>query len=332
MSISIHNYETYLIDYLDGSLDPITVSEVLLFLEQHPAIKQEFLELQGPLFAAEPDPQPDLDFLKKPLYQQAQKDIQLLLIAELENQITEQEQTMLQRYEALYPQLQHDRHLYATTVSEPDIFILFPDKQKLKKAVLFRLFRLQQWQAAAAIFIAVVGIGWFMSNQEIGNQTVAIQTKTSQQVQSVDKPKTRVAAHLPKHAVLPESKTAQLPSKNMEVKQSQIQIIDQRMVSSVFSIKEPATVKLTPVVVAIANKPKSMATPLATDTLKEKHRYLSLSELMMAKLKETTTTLQTKATTTVTDAAGIVVERDEEHNRISRLGIAALGFEWSQSK
>lgn len=332
MSISIHNYETYLIDYLDGNLDPITVSEVLLFLEQHPAIKQEFLELQGPLFATEPDPQPDLGFLKKPIFQQVQKDIQPLLIAELENQITEQEQIMLQRYEALYPQLQNDRHMYAATVSEPDGSIFFPNKQKLKKAVLFRVIRVQQWQAAAAILVAVVGIGWLMRNQETGNQTVANQTKPSQQVLSANKPQTLVADHLPKHALLPKNEPTQVTTKKIRVKQSQVEIIDQRFVSAAFAVNKPLVVKLTPIEVATAVKPKPLALPLATDTLKQQEHYRSLPELMMAKLKETTTTLQTKATTTVTDAAGIVVERDEEHNKINRLGIAALGFEWSQSK
>jgi hypothetical protein len=39
--IGRHNYEEFLIDYLDGNLDALVTAELLLFLEQHPDIKEE---------------------------------------------------------------------------------------------------------------------------------------------------------------------------------------------------------------------------------------------------------------------------------------------------
>jgi hypothetical protein len=42
MEIDINNYESVLIDYFDGNLNALEVAEVLLFLEQHPEIKNEF--------------------------------------------------------------------------------------------------------------------------------------------------------------------------------------------------------------------------------------------------------------------------------------------------
>jgi hypothetical protein len=52
MSINRNNYETYLIDYLDGTLHPNEVAEVLLFLEQHADIKQEFEAMGGVVLPA----------------------------------------------------------------------------------------------------------------------------------------------------------------------------------------------------------------------------------------------------------------------------------------
>jgi len=39
--IGRHNYEEFLIDYLDGNLDPLVTAELLFFLEQHPDIREE---------------------------------------------------------------------------------------------------------------------------------------------------------------------------------------------------------------------------------------------------------------------------------------------------
>ena len=45
--ITTSNYEAFVISYLDGSLDPVEVAELLLFLEQHPDIREEVAEISS---------------------------------------------------------------------------------------------------------------------------------------------------------------------------------------------------------------------------------------------------------------------------------------------
>ena len=46
MSINRNTYEVYLIDYFEGNLDALQVSELLLFLEQNPDLKTECENLE----------------------------------------------------------------------------------------------------------------------------------------------------------------------------------------------------------------------------------------------------------------------------------------------
>src|ERR1700758_1755417 len=41
MSITIHNYEAYFLDYTEGTLSVEDERDLLLFLEEHPELKQE---------------------------------------------------------------------------------------------------------------------------------------------------------------------------------------------------------------------------------------------------------------------------------------------------
>ena len=66
MKLTQKNYETYLVDYLDGKLTPLEVAELLLFLEQHPHIKAEFESFDCIVIdKAESEAFPDKQLLKK---------------------------------------------------------------------------------------------------------------------------------------------------------------------------------------------------------------------------------------------------------------------------
>ena len=47
MKINRNNYEMYFIDYLDGVLSPDLVSELLLFLDENPDLKEELSDLDA---------------------------------------------------------------------------------------------------------------------------------------------------------------------------------------------------------------------------------------------------------------------------------------------
>ena len=42
MEININNYEVYVIDFIDGMLNEIDTANLLIFLDQNPALKEEF--------------------------------------------------------------------------------------------------------------------------------------------------------------------------------------------------------------------------------------------------------------------------------------------------
>jgi anti-sigma factor RsiW len=53
MKINRHNYEEYLIDFMDGNLSANEVEAVMSFLESNPDIKAEYEELNGDQLIAE---------------------------------------------------------------------------------------------------------------------------------------------------------------------------------------------------------------------------------------------------------------------------------------
>jgi hypothetical protein len=47
MRISMNNYESYFLDYLDGNLDPELVPEFIAFLAQNPGLADELYETES---------------------------------------------------------------------------------------------------------------------------------------------------------------------------------------------------------------------------------------------------------------------------------------------
>ncbi|NJO92441.1 MAG: hypothetical protein HC831_28335 [Chloroflexia bacterium] len=62
MKINRHNYEEYLIDFMDGNLSAHEVEAVMSFLDSNPDIKAELEELNGDQLMTE-----DIIFEKKSL-------------------------------------------------------------------------------------------------------------------------------------------------------------------------------------------------------------------------------------------------------------------------
>ncbi|MHB1921340.1 MAG: anti-sigma factor family protein [Chitinophagaceae bacterium] len=52
--INQNNYLDYLLDYVDGELDPPLVKELMIFLDQHPEYRMELHQLESTRFQAEP--------------------------------------------------------------------------------------------------------------------------------------------------------------------------------------------------------------------------------------------------------------------------------------
>jgi len=162
-----------MIDYLDGKLTAVEVSELLLFMEQNPDVKKEFELLDTAILSAEKETI-DASFLKKPIYADVKSDFEEKLIANLEGELNRSEKVELERAFTIYPELKVDAELFSKTKIVADKHIVFENKNALKKAVpLFRSYQNYLWRAAALLIISGLTFFFLRTPQE---KFVAVQT------------------------------------------------------------------------------------------------------------------------------------------------------------
>lgn len=131
MKITRHNYETYLIDYLEGNLDTATVNEVRLFLEMNPDIKAEFEGINEVSVHAGQLLMPGKEGLKKT--ESGILSFDEKCIGFLEGDLNEIQIKDLKKEIAASPEKEKDLRLYELTRLKPDPAIVFPGKQSLKR-------------------------------------------------------------------------------------------------------------------------------------------------------------------------------------------------------
>lgn len=158
MSINRNTYEIYLIDYLEGNLDAVQVSELLLFLEQNPDLKAEYENLELVYLTQDNIAPLDKSNLKKPDAAATKERNEHLLIAQLEGDLTTGERNELERAKALYPELNTAEKLFALTKLTPDLSVQYRQKRGLKRFVLAAYYPTLTRIAAVFILLSTVGI------------------------------------------------------------------------------------------------------------------------------------------------------------------------------
>lgn len=343
MSINRTNYEEYLMDYLDGKLDANGVSEVLLFLEQHPDIKEEFDGIADLTVSGNTSEKvPSFEHLKQKEFKHVRKDYENLLISELEGNLSAAELVALQKGILLYPELSREQSLFASTILQPDDSVTYPNKQKLKKGSLWVVHR-NTLVRAAAILLVTMSAGWFLMR----NQTEP--TFSGQQTASVS------IAGRPQSSTLQQSSSKQLPrvqstnpSNKMDVQHKELHRTSGQDKSENIATNATPFVKLqevtlqevTAVVPEIHTGLKNVSgwltytQPKSSPTVDD-HNFTDLKTLAGVGINRGAQKLEAKTLSVfeaVNKAAGVSMEKDEFTGRIKRFEIAGLGFEWSQSK
>lgn len=157
--ITHNNYETYMVDYWDGTLSPPLQELLMQFLEENPDIKREFLDAGQYTL-----PESDLYFddknelLKKEV---SAINIDDFLVAELESDLLPHEQNELNLFINANPKFERDRALFALTKLQPDKHFIYPHKSSLKKGAVMPLWIRYSSVAAAACLFMGIGIWWF---------------------------------------------------------------------------------------------------------------------------------------------------------------------------
>lgn len=346
MSINKNNYETYLIDYLDGKLSPVQVSEVLLFLEQNPGIKREFEELDSVKELEQAPVSFDASFLKKPAYPEIKEQYEHLLIGELEGDLSKAEQIDIGRARQLYPELNRDAALFAKTrvVAET---IVFPYKNDLKKQVTVPLYR-QSWLRIAAVLLLVgfTGVVWINFNTiETPDEQISMvvpEIKESGVAKPADKSNSENTKNKMQITGTEEPKSGNQYAQQVAVSKKASAVTERYTEPMLISLIAPASprspMNLNPEGLSFTDQYLRYIPAGNNDREDEYTDLRQLAIQQLGKHKEqllgknengkTLTLLQA-----INKATGDNIKVDTNDNgKIKRFEIAGLGFEWSHSK
>lgn len=347
MNINRNNYESILIDYLEGTLTPVEVSEVLLFLEQNPDIKSE---MEG-LMPLEPEAETtafDYSSLLKPDASFIRPKITPLLVSEVEGNLNVEEKKQLEQAIAAYPELAHDRKLFAFTKNSPDSTIIFPDKSILRKQRVFILSR--NWtKVAAALLLAgglVFGVLKYNPNSPEYAAHQDTQNTSRTAIAANESPigkKTGINTPSPTNEASPITHQDKESIAKKHFKQTPVN----RAISSPMQVAAnpnnpvlfnpiSVTKPVLPIAPALARVQPNTTPPHLNEEFEE------LSKLAVRKLKnntkdvlagiETYKNLNVVEVINKTTGADVRVDKDTTSGRIQRLEIAALGLAWSRTR
>lgn len=174
MKINRNNYEEYVIDYLDGRLNPVQTAELMYFFSQNPDLELEFNAFENYRLPESKLKFGNIEDLKKEYSDfQAVTDSNFdeFCVAEIEGDLDKKSRSRLYEYLKKNPGKKRDFELYQKTILEPDESLVFPDLNKLKKhkIIPFVSLRSRYYQGiAAAIILAVILTVIFRRNPESG--------------------------------------------------------------------------------------------------------------------------------------------------------------------
>lgn len=139
VNITKHNYEKYIIDYLEGNLSQQLETKFSDFLSQNPDIKAEIYEFSSvSLSPAENNLENKFLLKKSALSEHFQGNyFEELCIADIEGDITEAQKTDLQKILIEYPEKLSEYKDLKKTIYKSDKTIVFNNKEQLKKKTYY---------------------------------------------------------------------------------------------------------------------------------------------------------------------------------------------------
>jgi len=199
--INRNNYESYLIDLMEGNLDAQTGEELMQFLDENPDIKEEFEKFENVSLEPEPVAFKGKSELKQkiiiPVGDIDEDNFENFFIAWHENDLSPKERESVEQFVTKNPFLKKEFELFGSLAVMPDKAVVYGNKEVLyhrKKAI--PLFWISSAAAVLLVLIAVFGLLKYNLNRQIilnHNRTVAqVNTiKTSDSIVEVVKPQTK---------------------------------------------------------------------------------------------------------------------------------------------
>jgi len=185
MQINRNNYEAYLLDYIEGTLDEMGRDELVLFLKQNPDLHVNLDDVEvTPLIPDSKLVYDDKNLLKKTVIHLSgpihQENYEEWIVAFLEGDLSHSEQEQFQEFVKLNPSLHNEIAMFKNTFLSPDENVQYHEKGELKKKVPFYLNRTIVWPSAvAAVLVLLFGIFTLLKNdgQVYNNQKMLISEK-----------------------------------------------------------------------------------------------------------------------------------------------------------
>jgi hypothetical protein len=181
MEININNFEVYVIDVIDGKLNKVDTESLFTFLNQNPALKEEFdLLTNTSNFIPIETVSFDSSSLLKPINIDV-NNYSEKLIGLIENDLFPIEKEILLSEINLYPELKKEHDLFLKTKLVADSNIVFKNKEILTRKS-FRIIPLfTKFSAIAALFLAVIIVFYFVNNnnsyKQVANNEAIVKAK-----------------------------------------------------------------------------------------------------------------------------------------------------------
>ncbi|MES2835909.1 MAG: hypothetical protein V4667_00170 [Bacteroidota bacterium] len=299
--INLNNYESYLLDYTEGTLSASDRVEMDLFLQQHPQILEQLLEFE------EAPALPDLELqlpdsiksnLKKDEFSISKIELDNLLIKELEADLTERESNILAKQLATNYFLK-ERQLIAATKLQADLNLIYPDKESLKKrSKIVPLF--YYTSVAASLLIAFGSYYLFNAQQnEVGNTFNKKQIAFAEIKADKIENSSRIVNAIPQNVIIYKNNTKIVEAKTIELKPNRIalQTISTKPLESMVTVKNFDGLALMSTQEEKTNK-ISLPIQLASAN---NAGYLTVSEFINKKIKQAANKNQEKNSTIINE-------------------------------
>ena len=225
--IHIENYEAWLLDYAEVTLSKGKIEQLFAFMENHPEFKDDYemvFELDF-LDRILPDENQTLDSSIKSNLKVTPKgkinssNVEDFIISDLEGLLTNEEKSELSSFLAANPMAKKDQKLFEKTILQPELDVIYPNKESLKKAApVFFLSNANYSRFAVAASILLL-IGFFVFNNSPKTEKLKVaevKSELSQNNDSISKP-LESGNKIQDEKDVEKNKKSDLPKENIEV-------------------------------------------------------------------------------------------------------------------
>lgn len=162
--IGLHNYEAYLLDYLEGQLPEHLREEMQGFLKAHPAIAAEAEGLDAVRLDAPNISYPNMDTLYQAEAAIMEETQEMLFLQAADRSLSPEGQKRLSLWLGDHPEAKVEYRAAMLTRLHPDEGIVFPDKAALKKTIPLYLnpIFLRLGSIAAVLLLALLALPWLI--------------------------------------------------------------------------------------------------------------------------------------------------------------------------